>query len=85
MTPYAELHPFVTRMVWACCAAVPSSPLSATQRESIVEGLKIPAWCPDRNTLPQTNAAVQQWYESLRGAQRQMIEAVTRTLGQEVA
>ena len=70
--PLSDHAPVTLRFVFAACAAATRSPLSATQRASIIMALHDPDWMPSAAGLPDTWSVVEVWYERLQ-AQRPLV------------
>ena len=64
--PLTDHAPLTIRFAFACCAAATRSPLSATQRASIIMALHDPDWMPSAAILPDTWAVVEGWYAKVR-------------------
>mgnify|MGYP001558755002 CR=1 FL=1 len=76
--PLTDHAPVTLRFVFAACAAATRSPLSATQRASIIMALHDPDWRPSAVGLPDTWATVEAWYEEVQAQRPRMIKPLTQ-------
>mgnify|MGYP001562528780 CR=1 FL=1 len=76
--PLTDHAPVTLRFVFAACAAATRSPLSATQRTSIIMALHDPDWRPSAAGLPNTWGVVEAWYEGIQAQRPRMIKTLTQ-------
>ena len=76
--PLIDHAPATLRMLFATCAADPTSLLNATQRAAIRQSLTDWQWAPRPDELPETSAVVEDWYAGMKGTRREGVCTLTQ-------